>query len=246
MTTATAAKTNQEAFLAIAKTIVSEAVKNGSNMSRLRALRGYMREVLDLATKDNCDSLKAQLVGEMFSTHDEAAAAIIAFAKEKVKFVGNDCGLAMVAIEKENGIYSPTAEIWVHVAKKLTENKIKDKDYGDLWRQLRGELRSVADKANTQMNNILKENKVKDKPTGKKGGKGKGKGKGDPAPAPVVSTETTPVTPDNVVTAVCKLDATKQLETLKLLVESMLIGGVKAGDIADLVEGILVQLPATV
>ncbi len=132
----TAAKTNHESFLAISKTIVGDAVKNGTNMSRLRALRGYMREVLDAATKENCDSLKASLVGEMFSTHDEASAAIITFAKEKVKFTGSTCAEAMVAIEKEKGIYSPTAEVWVHVAKKLTENKVKDKDYGDLWRQL--------------------------------------------------------------------------------------------------------------
>lgn len=239
----TAPKTNRESFLAISKTIVSDAVKNGSNMSRLRALRGYMREVLDTATKENCDSLKARLVGEMFSTHDEASAAIIAFAKEKVKYTGSDCGEAMAAIEKEKGIYSPTAEIWVHVAKKLTESKVKDKDYGDLWRQLRAELRSVADKANGQMNTILEENKVKEKPTGKKGkGGGRGGKKGEVVEGTVVVSAET-VDQDQLAKLFTELDNERLVAALGLLVEAMQTKGVTVDVIQDTVLEHLKDVP---
>ena len=234
-TTTAADKSNREVFLATSKTIIGGAVRNGSNMARIRALREYMREVLDGSTKDNCDELKAKIVGEMFSTHEDAAKAIIAFAKAKAKYDGSDCGLAMAAISEEHGIYSPTAEIWAHVAKALTESKKSSKDYGDLWRSLRAELRSVAVKANGQMNEILKQNGVKEK---KKGGFGKKKEE------EAVSVEMEAITPDKMVTEVCKLDSEQQLEALKLLVEAMLINGVEAGQIADTVEGILVQLPA--
>lgn len=242
MTTATTAaavdKTNRELFLDHSKAIIGEAVRHGTNMSRIRALRNYMFEVLDGCTKENCDQLKAQIVGEMFSTHTDASKAILAFAKEKAKYDGNDCGEAMATIEKEHGIYSPTAEIWAHVAKQLTVAKKGQKDYVDLWRALRAELRSVADKANGQMNEILKESGVKEK---KKGGFGKGK-KGDDASP--VETAAEPITPDKMVTAVCELDIPSQLNALKLLVESMLIQGVDADQIASCVESVLVQLPA--
>lgn len=235
-TTATATeKSNREVFLATSKTIIGEAVRNGSSMARIRAIRDYMREVLDGSTKETCDGLKARIVGDMFSTHEEACKAIIAFAKAKAKYDGSDCGLAMAAISEEHGIYSPTAEIWAHVAKALTESKKSSKDYGDLWRSLRAELRSVADKANGQMNEILKESGVKEK---KKGGFGKKKEE------EAVSVETEAITPDAMVKSVCELDIPAQLEALKLLVEAMLISGVDASQIADTVEGILVQLPA--
>lgn len=234
MTTAStpaAEKTTRELFLATAKTIIGEAVRNGSNMARIRALRNYMFEVLDGCTKEGADQLKAQLVGEMFSTHEEASKAIVAFAKEKAKYEGSDCGGAMAAIEKDHGIYSPTSEIWAHVAKTLTVSKKGQKDYVDLWRALRAELRSVADKANGQMNDILKEMGVKEKATGKKGKGGFGK-KNDPSP-----TETTPepITPDKMVTAVAQLDTKGQLDALKLLVEAMLVKGISVEDITNTV-----------
>lgn len=238
MTTAStpaAEKTTRELFLATAKTIIGEAVRNGSNMARIRALRNYMFEVLDGCTKEGADQLKAQLVGEMFSTHEEASKAIVAFAKEKAKYEGSDCGGAMAAIEKDHGIYSPTSEIWAHVAKTLTVSKKGQKDYVDLWRALRAELRSVADKANGQMNDILKEMGVKEKATGKKGF-GKGKKDTPEAVASPVETAPEPITPDKMVAAVCDLDIPGQLDALKLLIEAMLISGVDHDQIAAVCE----------
>lgn len=227
-----AEKTNREAFLAASRSIVADAVRNGTNISKIRALRNYMFERLDGVHKDEVDTVKATIIGEMFSTHEVAGKLIVSYAKEKFKFEGTECGPAMAAISVEQGIYTPTAEIWGNLAKALTADKKSQKDYVDLWRSLRAELRCIADKANQQMNNILEELGTKEK---KKGGFGKKK-------AETVSEET-PITPDKMVTEVCKLDAAQQIEALKLLVEAMLNCGISADDISDAVITKLEQFP---
>jgi hypothetical protein len=229
MTTAT----NRELFLAESTKIVNEAVRHGSSMSRIRALRNYMAERLTGSTKATADGIKASLIGEMFSTNADIAAAILIFAKEKAKYHGADCGDAMAAIAVDHGIYSATSEIWRSIAMRLTASKKTQKDYIDLVRSLRAELRSVADKANGQMNAILEEFGVKEKPTGKKGRKAAEKkaeeAKAD-APAESVASP---------VETVVKLDS--GLTPIGQIAAWLLDGTVDLLELADLVVSAAVQ-----
>ena len=236
-TTPVVEKTNREAFLAASRSIVADAVRNGTNISKIRALRNYMFDRLDGVHKDEVDEVKATIIGEMFSTHDAASKLIVAFAKEKAKFEGTDCGEAMAAIAVDHGIYTPTAEIWGNVAKALTHDKKNTKDYIDLWRSLRAELRCIADKANQQMNNILEELGTKEK---KKGGfKKKDK---DSAPEASASPAET-INADTLATVYTTLDNAELIAALGLLVEAMQSKGVSVDVIQDTVMDHLKDVP---
>lgn len=241
MTTVTKPElSNKEAFIKAAKAIISDAVSSGTNMSRIRALRNYMAERLADVAKDEIDAVKATIIGEMFATHDVAGPAIVAFAKEKAGFKGTECGPAMAAIVVEHGIYSPTAEIWMHVAGVLTASKKNQKDYMDLRRALRAELRSVADKANNQMNALLEEMGKKDKPTGKKGGRG-GKSKGEVVEGTVVVSAGDATNLQNLATLFKEMTAEDLKATASILVATMLQKGLTVEQITDALEGPLCE-----
>ncbi len=108
----------------------------------------------------------------------------------------------------------------------------------------RAELRSVADKANGQMNAILEENKVKEKPTGKKGGRGGKKGsKGEVVEGTVV------VSAETANQNLASILGTMNVEELKgvasILVATMYSKGMTVKEIEDAVIAALgVNYPA--
>lgn len=196
MTTTATAKTNKEIFVATSAKLISDAKAKGRNLTMIKALRGYMQEVLTGVPTVETDSAKARIIGEMYASDEQCANALLSFAREKAKYVGDDVPDAMVKIvEAGIGLYSQSSPLWKHLATVCLMDKKSDRDFLYLLANLTGELRYVADKANNLMNEVLvalgtKETKKGFKKTGKKADEPNAEGAQS---EPAVSTETVKV-----------------------------------------------------
>lgn len=154
--TTTATKTNREVFIEESSKLIVDAKSRGKNLSRIKALRGYMQEVLTGVPAVETEAAKARILGEMYATDEQCANALLAFARERAKYTGDSVPDAMVAIVNAGiGLYSQSSPLWKNMATICLMDKKTSKDFLYLLANLSSELRYVADKANNLMNEVL-------------------------------------------------------------------------------------------
>ena len=243
-TATVAPATAMEKFQHVAKDIISKELKQ-NDAAKLRKLKPLILEVLDGCTEDEVEERKLKIFKAFWESHPEMLECIkkvVRKRKTKDGKLKHNLDEGIFAVKAKVGFLQ--ADLYVsacaeyHQADKPPVSDTRAYDEWLLRNTQQGRsFRYWMNDINNNILEILKEMGVIEASSGR-GGKAD-----DATPEETVSKE---MTSDDIVKAVAVLDADKQLELLSEMVKSMLIAGVDADAIAGCVEGILVQLPASV